>query len=192
MTIALIVGLGNPGPNYEATRHNAGFWFVDRLAQRCGENFRPESKFHGTACRIKTSTFSCWLLKPTTFMNRSGQAINALARFYKISPEQILVVHDELDLPTGVARLKKGGGHGGHNGLRDTIAHLGNKNFMRLRLGIDHPGNSKAVVDYVLKSPSRADQEAIDMAIDNSLQVINDICTGQFDRAMNTLHSQKV
>jgi len=138
--IRLIVGLGNPGREYEGNRHNVGFWWVDELARLQNVNFKHENKFHGETARGKLHGHEAWLLKPQTFMNGSGRAVGALAQFYKIPPEEIMIVHDELDLPPGVARMKKAGGHGGHNGLKDTIAHLGTKDFWRLRIGIGHPG----------------------------------------------------
>ena len=185
--IGLIVGLGNPGAEYADTRHNAGFWWVDTLAQASGTRWSREAKFHGMAGRAG----ECWLLKPTTFMNRSGQALAALAQFYKLTPEQILVVHDELDLPPGVARLKQGGGHGGHNGLRDIIERLGSKDFWRLRLGIGHPGDKNQVVDYVLQRPSKDDHVVIMTAITQSLGVLPLIASGEMQRAMHELHSDK-
>lgn len=187
--IDLVVGLGNPGGSYEQTRHNAGFWCVDALAQRNGGAFRVEAKFQAQACKISLAARECWLLKPTTFMNRSGIAVAALAGFYKIPVENILVMHDELDLPPGVARLKQGGGHGGHNGLRDIIAQLG-ANFMRLRIGIGHPGDRDAVVDYVLQRPSLADRQQIEAAMDAALLVMPDVVNGEMQRAMHSLHSQ--
>lgn len=187
--IEMIVGLGNPGGNYEQTRHNAGFWCADALAQRNGGVFRVEAKFQAQVCRISLAQRECWLLKPTTFMNRSGLAVAALAGFYKIPVENILVVHDELDLPPGVVRLKQGGGHGGHNGLRDIIAQLG-ASFMRLRIGIGHPGNRDAVVDYVLQCPSVVDRQQIEAAMDTALLVIPDVVHGEMQRAMHSLHSQ--
>ena len=187
--IELIVGLGNPGGNYEQTRHNAGFWCANALAQRNGGAFRVEAKFQAQVCRIFLAQRDCWLLKPITFMNRSGIAVAALAGFYKIAVESILVVHDELDLPPGVARLKQGGGHGGHNGLRDIIAQLG-ANFMRLRIGIGHPGDRDAVIDYVLQRPSLADRQQIEAAMDAALLVMPDVVNGEMQRAMHSLHSQ--
>ncbi len=191
--IELIVGLGNPGGNYEQTRHNAGFWFVDAMVRSQGGLFRSEAKFQAQACRISVVGCDdvgrdCWLLKPTTFMNRSGAAVAVLAGFYKIPVEHILVVHDELDLPPGVARLKQGGGHGGHNGLRDIIAQLG-ANFMRLRIGIGHPGDRDAVVEYVLQRPSLADRQQIDAAMEAALLVMPDAVNGEMQRAMHRLHS---
>jgi len=191
VAVRLIAGLGNPGPRYENTRHNVGFWVVDALAQEAGIHLRPESRFLGETCRIAESGGNeYWLLKPTTFMNHSGQSVAALARFYKMSVSEILVVHDDLDLPPGTARLKQGGGHGGHNGLGDIISHLG-ANFLRLRLGIGHPGEAHKVIDYVLDRPSRAEEEAIRKAMDNARQVLPWACAGELQKAMNHLHSQR-
>ena len=190
-SIGLIAGLGNPGADYAATRHNAGFWFVDALAAAHGASLRAEAKFHGELGRAAVGGHDVWLLKPTTFMNHSGQAVAAVARYYKLAPEQILVAHDDLDLPVGTARLKRGGGHGGHNGLRDIINHLGSRDFLRLRLGIHHPGDSKAVVDYVLGRPSAADREAIEDAIARALDVMPLVVSGDLERAMNRLHSSQ-
>jgi PTH1 family peptidyl-tRNA hydrolase len=188
-SVQLIVGLGNPGAQYEQTRHNAGFWFVEEVARQYGAVFRPESKFSGEVARIQVGGRDCWLLKPSTFMNRSGQAIQAIANFYKINPQSILVAHDELDLPVGVAKLKVGGGHGGHNGLRDTIAKVGAE-FARLRLGIDHPGHRDQVVDYVLKAPSKIDRQKLDDAIYDASRVVPDLLQGDFAKAMQKLHTQ--
>ena len=189
--IQLIVGLGNPGAKYEPTRHNAGFWFVDALARQHGATFKSENKFHGEACKLLLDGEEIWLLKPMTFMNKSGQAIAALANFYKITPEAILVAHDELDLPPGEARLKKGGGHGGHNGLRDTIAQLGNnKDFQRLRIGIGHPGHSSQVTGYVLGKAPADEQRLMEQAIDNALDVMPLAVCGEMQKAMNQLHSK--
>jgi PTH1 family peptidyl-tRNA hydrolase len=190
--IQLIVGLGNPGAKYEPTRHNAGFWFVEELARKYGGGFKIENKFHGEACKIRLDGEEVWLLKPTTFMNKSGQAVAALANFYKIEPEAILVAHDELDLPPGEARLKKGGGHGGHNGLRDTIAQLGNnKDFQRLRIGIGHPGHSSQVTGYVLGKAPPDEQRLMEQAIDNALDVMSLALAGEMEKAMNRLHSKR-
>jgi len=186
--IKLIVGLGNPGAEYDDTRHNAGFWFVDLLAQRHGAAFKAETKFHGQACRIRFGHHECWLLKPATFMNRSGQSVSSLAKYYKIDPAEILVAHDELDMPPGVARLKFAGGHGGHNGLRDIIKALGMKEFWRLRVGIDHPGDAKQVVNYVLGRPSQGDVSEIAGALDDAERVLVELLTGEFQKAMNRLH----
>lgn len=187
--VQLVVGLGNPGPKYTETRHNAGFWFVDALARRHGGTFRQENKFAGEAARITLGGQEVWLLKPQTFMNRSGQSVKLLATFYKIPVESILVVHDELDLPPGEVRLKRGGGHGGHNGLRDIMAHLG-QGFLRLRLGIGHPGHKDQVVDYVLQRPSREDEADILRAIDHGLDVMPEVIAGELERAMHQLHSK--
>ena len=187
-TVELIVGLGNPGEQYEQTRHNAGFWFVEEVARQQGVVFRPETKFFGQVAKITLQGYQAWLLKPTTFMNRSGQSIQAMAKFYRLTPEQILVVHDELDLPVGTAKLKTGGGHGGHNGLRDTIAALSTPNFQRLRIGIDHPGDRHQVVNYVLHAPSKTERERIDEAVYQSTRVLDDILRGDLAQAMNQLN----
>ncbi len=189
--IQLIVGLGNPGSEHEPTRHNAGFWFVDELAQRCQQQFRSEQRFQSEVARCLVDGNECRLQKPMTFMNRSGQAVRSLLQFFKIPLEQVLVVHDELDLEPGVVKLKKGGGHGGHNGLRDLISHLGSKEFYRLRVGIGHPGHRDQVVDYVLKKPSKQDRLQIEEALVDALNVMPDVVQGQFERAMNTLHVRK-
>ena len=187
--IQLIVGLGNPGSKYTKTRHNAGFWFVDALVNKANETFRVESKFSGEVCKVHISQSPVWLLKPTTFMNRSGLAVKQLSSFYKIPVESILVVHDEIDLPTGTARLKEGGGHGGHNGLRDIHAHLG-KDYKRLRLGVGHPGDRNKVVNYVLSPVKAGDEIEIIHSIDNALSVLDWVVTGNMQKAMNRLHSQ--
>ncbi|MBT6273030.1 MAG: aminoacyl-tRNA hydrolase [Chromatiales bacterium] len=186
--LALLVGLGNPGSKYDATRHNAGFWFLDRVAARSGGAFRPEAKFAGDVAQATIGGKQVRLLKPTTFMNRSGQSVAALARFYRVTPSEILVVHDEIDLEPGVARLKEGGGPGGHNGLKDIIAHLGDKNFHRLRLGVGHPGQRDDVINYVLHRPGAEEQRAIDDSIDASLAQLESIVAGKFAVAMNELH----
>ena len=187
--IELIVGLGNPGQKYERTRHNAGFWFIDELARRTGATFKLENKFHGELCKTRVDGEEVWLLKPLNFMNRSGQSVGTLARFYKISPENILVAHDELDLPPGTIRLKKGGGHGGHNGLRDTVSQLGSKEFMRLRVGIGHPGHSSEVTNYVLGKAPQSEQALMEQAIDKALDELPTIVAGEHQKAMNRLHS---
>jgi PTH1 family peptidyl-tRNA hydrolase len=186
----LIVGLGNPGPEHSETRHNAGFWFVDSLASEYSLSFRSESKFNAEICRIQTAEIDCWLCKPMTFMNRSGFSVQAMSSFYKISVEEILVVHDELDLDPGVARLKKAGGHGGHNGLRDIIAQMGNKSFTRLRLGIGHPGSADQVTSYVLGRPSQEDRQLIEIAIKESVNVMPQVFSGDEQKAMNGLHQK--
>jgi PTH1 family peptidyl-tRNA hydrolase len=190
--IRLIVGLGNPGEQYEATRHNVGFWLVDRIAADFREPFRAEPKFYGQLARISVGGADLRLLKPSTYMNRSGQSIAAVARFYSIPPEQILVAHDELDHPVGQVRLKQGGGHAGHNGLRDTIAALGgSRDFWRLRIGIAHPGDRTLVTGYVLGRPSKADAEQIDAALAAAERILDDLVAGRFQIAMNRLHSQR-
>lgn len=187
--IRLIVGLGNPGREYETTRHNAGYWWVDELARLQNLSFKSEAKYHGLTARGQLHGHEMLLLKPQTFMNVSGRAVGALAQFYKIAPAEILVVHDELDLPPGVARLKIGGGHGGHNGLKDIIAHLGSKDFWRLRLGIGHPGDRADVAGYVLNDPRREEHELIDEAIQRALHVAPLIVEGKTEAAMLKLHS---
>ncbi|WP_374499144.1 aminoacyl-tRNA hydrolase [Zoogloea sp.] len=163
----LIVGLGNPGSEYAETRHNAGFWFCERLARELGTAFSKEARFHGLAASARAD--GVWLLMPQTFMNRSGQSVAALARFYRIAPAEILVVHDELDIPPGQLRLKFGGGLGGHNGLKDITAHLGTQDFWRLRVGIGHPGDRNEVVNFVLKPPRREESALIDASLDRAL-----------------------
>ena len=189
--LRLIVGLGNPGAQYADTRHNAGFWFVDEVARIIGATLRPEPRFHGLAARVMLDTHELWLLEPTTFMNRSGQAVSALARFYKIAPEHILIAHDEIDLPVGQVKLKYAGGHGGHNGLRDLHAHLGTPNYWRLRLGVDHPGSKDLVVDYVLHAPSKVDRLKIDGIIDEACRQLPALMRGEAASVMNHLHSLK-
>jgi PTH1 family peptidyl-tRNA hydrolase len=234
VSITLIVGLGNPGPQYVATRHNAGFWLVDNLAVQANEQFHAKTKFHGEVCRAEISLplfpqehslpqnkakapehsepqnflqklgfFSaqkseplsqsgkvlCWLLKPNTFMNRSGQAVAALANYYQIQPQHILFIHDDLDFPPGTVRLKQGGGDGRHNGLKSIIAQLGSKQFLRLRVGIGHPGRSEEVTNYVLNAPSRDEQIAIEIAIDAVLKVMPLIVAGEVSKAMQYLHT---
>jgi peptidyl-tRNA hydrolase, PTH1 family len=190
--IKLIVGLANPGAQYQDTRHNAGAWFIHELARQQGSPLSSEPRFFGETSRIFLDGQDIRLLIPSTYMNRSGQAIAALAGFYKITPEQILVAHDELDLPPGTARFKTGGGHGGHNGLRDTISKLGNNNgFHRLRIGIGHPGSADQVTGYVLGKPSSDDRTSIDYAIDEALRCLPHAVKGDWAKAMNQLHSFK-
>ncbi|WP_252178981.1 aminoacyl-tRNA hydrolase [Endozoicomonas sp. 4G] len=191
-SIKLVVGLGNPGAQYDDTRHNAGFWYVEQLARAYGASLQPEKKFFGLAARVTINGQDVRLLNPTTFMNRSGQAVGAISTFFKIPPQSILVVHDELDLPAGVGRLKQGGGHGGHNGLRDIISALGNnKDFLRLRLGIGHPGDSKEVVNYVLSKPSVADRQKIDSVIDEAVRISPEAFSGARAKAVQELHTFK-
>ena len=189
--IVMVVGLGNPGADYEHTRHNAGALFVEALAREAGQTLRPEKKYHGLYSRIQWQGLDLHLLNPTTFMNRSGLSIKALADFFKIQPQQILVAHDELDLPPGTAKLKKGGGHGGHNGLRDTIAHLGTNDFQRLRIGIGHPGDSRQVTGYVLGRLGKRETEELNALIDEIIRVLPDAASGKLPAAMNRLHSFK-
>lgn len=186
--IACIVGLGNPTARYRETRHNAGSWCVEELARKYGAIFRVASKFLGETCRIAVGGAECWLLKPSTYMNRSGQAVGAFAQFYQIPAEKILIAHDELDMPPGVAKLKVGGGHGGHNGLRDVASAIGAA-FMRLRIGIGHPGDRDAVTDYVLSRPSRADAQQIEEAISEAIEVVPELLAGNLQKAMNRLHA---
>ena len=187
--IRLLVGLGNPGPEYEATRHNAGFWWLDAAARKLGVTLAPQRSYFGLAAKASTPQGPVWLLQPMTYMNLSGQAVGALARFYKIAPEEILVVHDELDLPPGAARFKQGGGHGGHNGLKDIIAKLGSPNFWRLRIGIGHPGDRNEVANFVLKKARAEEQQAIDDAIAKAMQVMPQAIAGDMAVAMKTLHT---
>jgi len=189
--IKLFVGLGNPGPEYEATRHNAGFWFIDALARDCKVTLVPERGFHGLAARASIGGQSVWLLEPQTFMNLSGKSVAALARFYKIAPEEILVAHDELDVLPGQAKLKRGGSHAGHNGLRDIHAQLGTGDYWRLRLGIGHPGARSEVVGWVLKKPLREQRDAIDEAIDRSLRAAPMLVAGDMDKATLQIHTSK-
>ena len=188
-SIRLVVGLGNPGLEYQDTRHNAGFWFIDELARRYRCELRPESRFKGEIARATIDGHDLRFLKPTTYMNHSGRAISALTGFFRIPMESMLIVHDEIDLPPGVVRLKKGGGHGGHNGLRDIIAALGNREFYRLRLGVGHPGHRDDVVDYVLRKPSRAELRLVEEGIDRAADVFPDIAAGRFQQSMNVLHA---
>nr|WP_208610020.1 aminoacyl-tRNA hydrolase [Gilliamella mensalis] len=191
-TIKLIVGLANPGNEYAATRHNAGAWFVEQLAQRYNQSLKNESKFFGYTSRINISGHDVRLLVPTTFMNLSGKAVQAMATFYQIKPEEILIVHDELDLNPGIAKLKFGGSHGGHNGLKDIASKLGNNlNYYRLRIGIGHPGDKNKVVGYVLNKPSKQEQELIDEAIDQSVRCTDILLSQGVEAAMNKLHAFK-
>ena len=189
--VSLIVGLGNPGSEYEKTRHNAGFWFLDDLARQQNTSFKSEKKFYGEVARYKYAGEDVWLLKPMTYMNLSGQAVQALAKFYKIKLEEILVVHDELDLSVDTARLKKGGGHGGHNGLRDIASKMGGNNFLRLRIGIGHPGDKSKVTNHVLKKASTDDQISIERNIERALNVLPLVIEGNVQKAMNELHTDK-
>ena len=186
----LVVGLGNPGREYEATRHNAGFWWVENLASAQRAALRPESKYHGLVGKLAAGGRECFLLLPQTYMNESGRAVSALAGFYKIAAPDILVVHDELDLPPGVARLKKGGGVAGHNGLKDIARHLG-PDFWRLRLGIGHPGDRAQVANYVLHPPRQEESKLISEAVERSLELWPLIAAGQMEKAMHQLHTDQ-
>lgn len=188
--LKVIVGLGNPGPKYTETRHNAGFWFIEEVARKYSAVFRPDKKFHGEVAKISLEGKDIWLLKPDTFMNRSGLSVQSLLSFYRITADQLLVAHDEIDLPPGTAKLKTGGGHGGHNGLRDIISQLGVKDFHRLRIGVGHPGTKDQVVDYVLHNASRDDRILIDRDIDDAVAVMPDLASGAFEQAMHKLHSR--
>jgi PTH1 family peptidyl-tRNA hydrolase len=189
MTIKLIVGLRNPGAAYEHTRHNAGGWFLQALAEHERLPYKINKKMQGEVAEIEHPGGRCYALLPLTFMNHSGQAVRALSEFYRILPHEILVAHDELDLPAGRAKLKTGGGHGGHNGLRDIIAHLGTTEFHRLRLGIGHPGHKDMVLDYVLGKPSLHDKQQILESIDSAIQIVPLILENRLAAAMNQLHS---
>ncbi len=184
----LIVGLGNPGAEYQRTRHNAGFWFVDRLAHDAGAAWRRETRYQCELAKVRVADQELWLLKPQTFMNRSGAAVQSVAAFQRILPQQILVVHDEIDLPPGVARLKQGGGHGGHNGVRDVIACLG-ADFWRLRLGVGHPGSKDQVIDSVLGRASATEQSLIDASLQCALEVMPLLVRGETQKAMHQLHT---
>lgn len=190
-SLKLIVGLGNPGPEYSETRHNAGFWFLDRLASLHGAGFAADRKFHGDIARLKKGDIDCLLLKPMTFMNRSGRAVQATAAYFNVEPDQILVVHDEIDLDAGIVRLKQGGGHGGHNGLRDIIEQTGGNGFLRLRIGVGHPGHSSQVHDYVLHRPDSGQQRILDSAIESALEIMPLVLDGQLNKAMTILHAVK-
>lgn len=187
--LRLIVGLGNPGTEYLRTRHNAGFWFVDALAAGQNERFGFDGKLHGETCKLRIGGESVWLLKPATFMNKSGIAVAAALRYYKIEPQECLVAHDDLDLPAGAVRLKFDGGHGGQNGLRDIMAHLGHGKFHRLRVGIGHPGHKDQVTSWVLGRPSATDEDAMLDGVARALNVLPLAVDGQFDKAMQQLHT---
>lgn len=189
--IKLFVGLGNPGPEYEATRHNAGFWWIDTLARQLKASLVPERGYHGLVARTAVDGHTVWLLEPQTFMNLSGKSVAALARFYKIAPEEILVVHDELDVVPGEAKLKRGGGHAGHNGLRDIHAQLGTADYWRLRLGIGHPGVKSEVLNWVLKRPSPDHRIGIEQAIDRTLRAMPALIAGDMEKATQLIHTSK-
>ena len=189
--LRLIVGLGNPGPEHARTRHNAGFWFVDALAAQAGARFGLESKLFGETAKVEIAGQNVWLLKPATFMNLSGKSVAAALRYWKIEPEEALLAHDELDLPPGVARLKFDGGHGGQNGLRDTMRLLGHGKFHRLRIGIGHPGHKDKVTPWVLGKPGRDDETSILRAIDDALGALPLAVNGNFMDAMTRLHTPR-
>ena len=189
--IKLFVGLGNPGPDYEATRHNAGFWWIDALARELKVNLVPERSYYGLAGRTSVNGQSVWLLQPQTFMNLSGKSVASLARFFKIQPEEILVVHDELDLPPGQVKLKRGGSHAGHNGLRDIHAQLGSPNYWRLRIGIGHPGEKSEVANWVLKKPAPDQRTLIEDSIAHSLKAHTAMLAGDMDKATLLVHTTK-
>lgn len=194
--IKLFVGLGNPGEKYERTRHNAGFWFIDLIAAQASSNLSVDAKMFGLTGKLNLEaklnpTQDKWLLKPTTFMNASGKAVAALANYYKITPAEILVAHDELDLPAGSVKLKFGGGHGGHNGLKDIHAALGTADYWRLRIGIDHPGDKNEVINYVLKAPTMQENDALQDSIHAAAGVMPFLLAGDFENAMLKLHTKK-
>ena len=189
--IKLLVGLGNPGPDYDATRHNAGFWFVDGAARALKTTLVMDRSYHGLVARTTVQGQTVWLLEPQTFMNLSGKSVAALARFFKINPDEILVVHDELDLAPGEAKLKFGGSHAGHNGLRDIHAQLGTGDYWRLRLGVGHPGVKSEVIHWVLKKPSLDHRIAIDQCIDRALTALPSLLAGDMNKAMLLIHTSK-
>ncbi|PPE68200.1 aminoacyl-tRNA hydrolase [Caldimonas caldifontis] len=192
--IRLLVGLGNPGPQYEATRHNAGFWWIDEAARKLGANLLPDRAYHGLVARVNRPLAGVegpvWLLEPQTYMNVSGKSVAALARFFKIAPEEILVVHDELDLLPGHMKIKRGGGHAGHNGLKDIQAQLGSPDFWRLRLGIGHPGVKAEVADYVLRKPPAAEREAVEDCIWRSMAALEPLLRGEMEAAARLIHTR--
>ncbi len=190
-SLRLIVGLGNPGAEHTRTRHNAGFWFIDALARRENARFGIESKLHAETAKIVVDGQALWLLRPTTYMNKSGLAVASALHYWKIAPEEMLIVHDDLDLPPGVVRLKFDGGHGGQNGLRDIFAHLGHGQFHRLRLGIGHPGDKDRVTSWVLGRPGVADEKAMIGAVGEGLDVLPLVVRGEFNEAMKQLHTSQ-
>ena len=188
--IRLLVGLGNPGPEYEATRHNAGFWFIDAVARELRTTLIPDRSYFGLVARVNRPAGPVWLLEPMTFMNLSGKSVAALARFFKIEPGEILVAHDELDLLPGQVKMKLGGSHAGHNGLKDIQAQLGSADFWRLRLGIGHPGIKSEVVNYVLRKPPAEQHEVIDKSIEQSLSALDLLLDGDMERALRKVHAK--
>ena len=189
MTIRMLVGLGNPGPEYDATRHNAGFWWVDAVAAQLGARLAFDRGYHGLVARVnRAGGEPLWLVEPQTYMNLSGKSVAALAHFFKIAPGEILVAHDELDLLPGQVKLKLGGSHAGHNGLKDIVAQLGSADFWRLRLGIGHPGVKAEVIHYVLKKPSQEHREAIEQCIERTIDALDLLLNGEMERAMMKVH----
>lgn len=188
--IQLIAGLGNPGSQYEQTRHNVGIWYLEELARQYDGTFSSQTKLHGALSKVLINGKSIYLFIPNTYMNDSGRALAAVARYYKIQPQHMLIAHDELDHPVGSSRLKFSGGHGGHNGLRSIMQHIGTKDFYRLRIGIAHPGQKSQVTNHVLKPPSADDEISIRRAIDDALTVTDQLITGEFERAFHRLHSE--
>lgn len=189
--IKLFVGLGNPGPEYDATRHNAGFWWIDALAREWKISMAMDKSYHGLVGRTTVHGSTVWLLQPQTFMNLSGKSVAALARFFKVAPQEILVGHDELDIAPGQMKLKFGGSHAGHNGLRDIHAQLGSGDYWRLRLGVGHPGNKAEVVNWVLKKPSQDDRIAIEQSIDRSIKALPALLAGDMEKATLLVHTSK-
>ncbi len=187
--IRIIAGLGNPEDRYERTLHNAGFWFVDELARKYAGSFRYEKKFDADYCRINLHGEDVWLVKPQSYMNCSGQPIRGMLDYYRLKADQLLVAHDEIDLPPGTVRLKEAGGHGGHNGLRDIIKHCGNE-FLRLRLGVGHPGEKHKVTNYVLKRGSSDVEAAVERNIDDAVDVMPEVVDGNISAAMKKLHTK--
>jgi len=191
--IRLLVGLGNPGTEYEDTRHNAGFWWIDGLARGLKVSLAPDKAYHGLVARVNGAPGASgpiWLLEPMTYMNLSGKSVAALARFFKIAPEEILAIHDELDLPVGEMKFKKGGGNGGHNGLKDMQAQLGSGDFWRLRLGIGHPGHKAEVANYVLRKPPLAERQAVEDCIQKSYAAVEHLLRGEMDKAQHKIHAK--
>ncbi|MEJ2258430.1 MAG: aminoacyl-tRNA hydrolase [Woeseiaceae bacterium] len=187
--IRIVAGLGNPDEKYERTLHNAGFWFVDALARKFGGHFRYEKKFDAETCRVKIHGEDVWLIKPQSYMNRSGPPVRGLLDYYRLGPDELLVAHDEIDLPPGTVRLKEGGGHGGHNGIRDVIRHCG-PDFLRLRLGVGHPGEKDQVTNYVLKRGAADVESAVERNIDDAIGVLPELVEGKAGAAMKKLHTQ--
>ena len=189
--IKLFIGLGNPGPEYEATRHNAGFWWLEAVARQLKVNLVMDKSYYGMVARTTVQGQTVWLLAPQTYMNLSGKSVAALARFFKVLPEEMLVAHDELDVPPGEAKLKRGGGHGGHNGLRDIHAQMATDDYWRLRIGIGHPGNKAEVANWVLKKPSLDDRIAIEQTLDRCIKALPDLLLGEMNKATMLIHTSK-